>query len=190
MDSFVLEKVWYEPTVSGEGNCPYGVRFIDDEGNITGYYNGESLEQIPNSSYSGVDSDPQLVKIRLASGNYTVELEGIENGTYDLEIVNIALNYKHVYTMSGTIHEGEVRQFYLYIFPDGSIEVFDPKRDINNDLIVNMRDIGNCCSLFMSHSGHPDWNPEADIDGNEVINMRDISLVCSDFQKKWPPEIP
>jgi len=190
MSPFVLEKVWYEPTASGEGNCPYGVRFIDEQGNISGYYNGESLEEIPDSSYSGVDSDPQLVKIRLASGNYTVELEGIENGTYDLEIVNIALEYKYVYTMSGTIHEGEVRQFYLYIFPDGSIMVFDPKRDINNDLIVNMRDIGNCCSLFMSQPGHPDWNSEADIDGNEIINMRDISLVCSDFMKKWPPEIP
>ncbi len=190
MSSFVLEKVWYEPTVSGEGNCPYGIRFIDGQGNITGYYNGESRQEIPNSSYSGVDSDPQLVKIRLASGNYTVELEGIENGTYDLEIVNIALDYKYVYTMSGTIHEGEVRQFYLYIFSDGSIYVFDPKRDINNDLIVNMRDIGNCCSLFMSQPGHPDWNSEEDIDGNEIINMRDISLVCSDFMKKWPPEIP
>jgi peptide/nickel transport system substrate-binding protein len=134
MTPFVLEKVWYEPTLSGKGNCPYRMCFADSEGRRTGYFNGTVYESISDSIYSGVDSDPQVVKIREPSGVYTVELVGVENGSYEVEFVNIALDYKNVWIPQGFIHENETITYMVKVFEDGSMKVYEYDKFSEHDL--------------------------------------------------------
>ncbi len=134
LDSFFLERIWYDRTLSGEGNCPYRVCFTDSEGRRTGYYNGNSYEDIPDSTYSGVESDPQLVKIREPAGVYTVELFGTENASYKFEFTNIALEYKDVSIPEGFIHENETITYIVKVYGDGSIKVYDVDEYSPHDL--------------------------------------------------------
>jgi hypothetical protein len=187
MHPFVLEKIWYEPTLSGEGNCPYRVRFIDNEGRISGYYNGTSLEQIPNSTYSGSESDPQLVRIRLGSGNYTVELEGTENGTYSFELVNLASNYKHVSVVSGTIQTGQIKQYSVSVYPNSSMQVSGTvPLDVYSDGKIDMRDISRVARLFAISYPNMEYDPICDIVFDWKIDMRDIGTVARHFGEHYP----
>jgi hypothetical protein len=108
-----------------KGRCPYRVCFIDSEGRRTGYYDGTACEDIPDSTYSGVDSDPQVVKVREPAGVYTVELVGTENASYKFEFANIALDYKDVWIPEGFIHENETITYIVKVYGDGSIKVYD-----------------------------------------------------------------
>lgn len=129
LDSYSLERVWYEPTLSGEGSCPYWICYMHN-GKRTGYHPwyGE-LTQIPNSTYSGIDSDPQVVKLRSPKGLYYLDIICKDNGThkYEVEIVNIALTYKHVQIVKGTligrsiIHR--IKRYVINISEDGSMTV-------------------------------------------------------------------
>ena len=58
--------------------------------------------------------------------------------------------------------------------------------DVNHDGVVNMRDIGLCCSAFGSQSGDPNWNPHCDINGDGIVNMRDIGIACDNFGNHYP----
>jgi len=136
LDSFYLERIWYDRTLSGEGNCPYRVCFTDSEGRRTGYYDGTAYEDILNSTYSGMDSDPQVVKIREPAGIYTVELFGTENASYKFEFTNIALEYKDVWIPEGFIHENETITYIVKVYGDGSIKVYDPDEFSPHDLGV------------------------------------------------------
>jgi hypothetical protein len=59
--------------------------------------------------------------------------------------------------------------------------------DVNNDGIVNMRDIGEFCAAFGSTSADPDWNPAYDVTGSTPllpdgrVDMRDIGEICRHF---------
>jgi PKD repeat protein len=55
--------------------------------------------------------------------------------------------------------------------------------DINNDGIVNMRDVQNAVYMFNSFPGTVRWNPDADIDDNGRIDMRDINIVVINFNR-------
>lgn len=136
MTSSVLEKVWYDPTLSGEGKCPYRVCFTDSEGRRTGYHDGFVYEDIPDSAYSGLDSDPQVVKIREPSGVYTVELSGTENAPYKFEFTNIAMDYKNVRIPEGYIHENEKIAYIVKVFEDGSMKVYDYDKYSEHDVAV------------------------------------------------------
>jgi len=122
LTSYFLANIWYDRTLSGEGNCPYRVCFTDSEGRRTGFNDGMAYEDIPDSTYSGIDSDPQLVKIREPSGNYTVELVGTEDGPYKFEFANMALEYKDVWIPEGFIHENQTVPFTVRVNEDGSID--------------------------------------------------------------------
>lgn len=56
--------------------------------------------------------------------------------------------------------------------------------DINNDGIVNMRDVQNAVYMFNSFLGTARWNPDADIDDNGRIDMRDINIVVINFNRR------
>jgi len=122
LDPFILERIWYERTLSGEGNCPYRVCFTDSEGRRTGFHDGMAYEDIPDSTYSGIDSDPQVVKIREPSGNYTVELVGTEDGPYKFEFANLGLDYEEYWIPEGFIYENQTVPFTVRVNEDGSID--------------------------------------------------------------------
>ena len=53
--------------------------------------------------------------------------------------------------------------------------------DINQDYLINMRDIATDILLFQTTPGSPNWNPDADINKDGVVNMRDIAALVHFF---------
>jgi hypothetical protein len=53
--------------------------------------------------------------------------------------------------------------------------------DVNNDGVVNMRDISDAILAFNSFPGTPRWNPNADIDNSGRVDMRDIVIIVLNF---------
>jgi len=184
---YFLANFWYDPTLSGEGNCPFRIRFIDFENRTTGYRDGNSFEQIPNSTYSGADSDPQLVKIRLDTGNYTVELEGIENGTYSFELVNLALDYKHVSIVKGTIQTGQIKRYIVSVYANSSMQVVGTVPvDVYSDGKCDMKDISQVAYLFNVNYPNMKYNPICDVVFDWKIDMKDVGTVAKHFGEHYP----
>jgi peptide/nickel transport system substrate-binding protein len=188
LTTYFLENTWYDPTLSGEGNCPMLVSFIDSLGRRTGYdaETGEAVAQIPESSYSGLDSDPQLVKISSPSGNYTIELYGTGNGSYSLEIVNLALGYKHTDLPTSNIRVNQTKKYYVQVFSDGSMSVFDCSVDINSDLAINILDAITLSNVFLTTPSSPNWNPNADINSDDAVNILDAITLSNYFLEHYP----
>jgi hypothetical protein len=57
--------------------------------------------------------------------------------------------------------------------------------DVNNDGVVDVRDIAIFGKAFGSYPGHPRWNPAADLDGNGIVNILDGVKIAKNFGKKW-----
>jgi hypothetical protein len=165
---YYLQGIWYDPTLSGKGNCPYRVCFMDSEGRRTGYYDGIAFSDIPDSTYSGMDSDPQLVKIREPLGIYTVELVGTENASYKFEFANMALNYKNVRIPEGFIHENETISYIVKVFQDGSMKAYDYDKYSEHDLgILSMA----TSKTLLMQSGTADLNVSVFNWGNFTENF-------------------
>jgi len=180
---YSLEKVWYDPTLSGQGKSPVKVCFIDEQGRRTGFFNGSIVEQIPNSTY---DEEFNMVKIRSPSGNYTIEVIGTGNGTYSLEIVNVALDYKYTEIPLNTIHINQTRTYLVQVFFDGKMKIWDPLLDIYEDWKIDIRDIAAVAISYGSYPSHPKWNKAVDIYEDDKIDIRDIAMVARQYGKLWP----
>ena len=59
--------------------------------------------------------------------------------------------------------------------------------DINNDYVINMKDIAICVSVFQTTPASPKWNPAADVNKDGVVNMRDIGMLVSFFTESAIP---
>lgn len=55
--------------------------------------------------------------------------------------------------------------------------------DVNDDGVVNIRDMFIFGKAFASYPGHPRWNPKADIDKNGRINILDGVIIAKSFGK-------
>ncbi len=53
--------------------------------------------------------------------------------------------------------------------------------DVNDDGVVDMRDINEVCVAFGSYPGGPKWNFYADFNRDGRIDLRDIGLACAFF---------
>jgi len=183
VDTYSLEKVWYEPTLSGQGKSPVKICFVDSEGRRTGYFNGTILTEIPESEYL---EDRELVKIRSPSGNYTVELYGTGNGTYSLEVVNVALDYKNMYLPIGTIREGQTRRYLVTIYSDGSISTTNCAADLDGDSDVDIYDVVIMCNAYGSQPGYQNWNIAVDIAPPiDTVDIYDIVALVAEYGKEW-----
>jgi len=58
--------------------------------------------------------------------------------------------------------------------------------DLNNDGVVDIRDISIAGRAYGSYPGHPRWNPNADINNDNIIDIRDISTIGRNFGKTDP----
>lgn len=56
-----------------------------------------------------------------------------------------------------------------------------PDSDVNEDGIVDIRDLAIVASVYGTSEGQPRYNPEADLDQNDKIDIRDLSLVARNF---------
>lgn len=55
--------------------------------------------------------------------------------------------------------------------------------DINNDGLINIRDLAYVASRFGALEGTPEYDPKADLNGDGVINIRDVIVVAFLFGK-------
>ena len=55
--------------------------------------------------------------------------------------------------------------------------------DLNQDGIVNIRDLFIAAKAFQTKPGDEHWDPRADVDGNDLINMVDLYEVAKDYGK-------
>jgi len=181
--TYSFERVYYEETLSGQGKSPVVVCFLDEFGRRSGFHNGSIFNEIPRSAY---DEEANLVKTRSPSGNYTVEVCGTGNGTYSLEIVNIALGYKYSEIPLNTIHMNQTRTYLVQVFSDGLLKVWDPLLDIVEDWNIDMRDVGTAAQSYGSYPGHLLWNKAADVYEDDNVDMRDIGKVAREYGDVWP----
>lgn len=168
--------------ISSHGESPMKVCCLDQQNRRTGVFNGYILEQIPNSTY---DNEFNIVKIRSPSGNYTVEVFGTSDGTYSLEIVNLAPGYKYTENLSNTIHADRTRTYLVRVFANGKMKVWDPLLDIYLDWKIDIRDIAAVAVAYGTHPNDPRWNDAVDVyeDGN--VDIRDVAMVANQFGKVW-----
>lgn len=55
--------------------------------------------------------------------------------------------------------------------------------DVNNDGLIDMKDVNLAVQAFNSFSNTLRWNPRADLDDNGRIDMRDIAVAVLNFNK-------
>jgi hypothetical protein len=55
--------------------------------------------------------------------------------------------------------------------------------DLNNDGVVDIRDISIAGRAFGSYPGHSRWNPNADINNDGIIDIRDVSIIGRNYGK-------
>jgi len=55
--------------------------------------------------------------------------------------------------------------------------------DVNDDGMVNMRDVLMAVQAFNSFRGYPRWNIDADLDGSGRVDMKDILTIVLNFNK-------
>lgn len=59
--------------------------------------------------------------------------------------------------------------------------------DLNNDGIVDMKDIVRVAVAFGLRLGDPQWDPSADLDANGQINIKDVCLIARHFGEMSGP---
>ena len=100
-------------------HSPVNLQVKDALGHSVGVdENGVIRYEIPDSIYTGPDTDPEVIMIDNPSGEYAVYVYGVENGTYDLEMshfseeaVSIIGNFSDV-----SIQQGQTN-IYEYLCP-------------------------------------------------------------------------
>jgi len=53
--------------------------------------------------------------------------------------------------------------------------------DVNQDGVVDTKDISLAVAAFNSSPGSPRWNPNADVDNSSRVDMRDIVIIVLNF---------
>ena len=96
------------------------------------------------------------------------------NGTW--QIVQV-MNLIEVFTTSPSdtieILTGEVRLRGNY----ANVKI----EDINNDEVVDLKDVTQCGNAFGSYPGHPKWDPRADINQDLKVNLKDYFAITQAF---------
>jgi len=85
-----------------------------------------------------------------------------------------ATAYANAYTASGVVYCPQASTTF----------VITPLGDLNDDGIVDMKDLYIVIKAFGSYPSHPKWNPIADIDEDDKVDMKDIYLVITNFGKE------
>ncbi len=70
-------------------------------------------------------------------------------------------------------------------FVDGVVTVV-LAGDLNDDGIVDYRDINRVARMFGKTSGDPQWDPNSDVIEDGIIDYRDINVLCRNYGKTRP----
>ncbi|HUT90108.1 MAG TPA: N-acetylmuramoyl-L-alanine amidase [Thermoguttaceae bacterium] len=125
-------------------NSPANLLITDPSGRRSGVdpATGATLLEIPGTRFSGPGTHPQTLAIPFPDGgNYTVEVVGIDSGTYDLKMLVSALDAGLTTAeFSGTTHPGLVTTYAIqYSSEDSEAAVFTQVQDalVVNDVVIN-----------------------------------------------------
>ena len=80
--------------------------------------------------------------------------------------------------LSYVIDEDNVDSYPL-IYP----YAFVPKPDVNDDGIINIKDLFTVARAFGTKPGDDGWNPIADVEMDEVIGIKDLYEIAKDYGK-------
>jgi len=105
---------------------------------------------------------------------YTTSTEAMYNLTFKLASTDVRVGNYTIYVSAQYQNETTTNTATFQAVLMG---------DLNNDLKVDMIDIGIVCLAYGSKPGDPNWNPIADLNGDEKIDMIDIGFVCLDYGK-------
>ncbi|MDI6690246.1 MAG: dockerin type I domain-containing protein [Candidatus Bathyarchaeota archaeon] len=53
--------------------------------------------------------------------------------------------------------------------------------DVNEDMKVDMKDIGLAAKAYGSKPGDPNWDPRCDLNNDGKIDMKDIGIICKNY---------
>lgn len=58
-----------------------------------------------------------------------------------------------------------------------------PDPDLNDDGVVDIKDLSIAAQAYGSYPGHPKWNSDADLNEDGKVDIRDLALIAKDFGK-------
>lgn len=68
----------------------------------------------------------------------------------------------------------------------GTIEIIRLTGDVNDDGIVNVKDLTIVSLAYGSFQGEPDYNPDADLNQDGIVDMKDLWYVARNLGKTDP----
>jgi hypothetical protein len=97
------------------------------------------------------------------------------------------IGYKAGSYLMGAISSGVSEEIYITdnAFYDGSVAVY-LFGDVNNDGIVDVRDLAALGKAYGTTASSPGWNPKADLNGDNSIGIVDLSLLSRNYGKPAP----
>jgi len=110
-DSFeILVQPSQTSSLTVEAYSPINILLMDENGRRTGF-NSEiqsPIVELPESYYSGPETDPEIIFIKNATGKYTLEIIGTGYGDYHIRIRKVVNGIASEYWINGTISEEAV----------------------------------------------------------------------------------
>jgi hypothetical protein len=75
------------------------------------------------------------------------------------------------------------------LLSSSAVQVVPPPNlgDINNDFIVNIKDVIIVALAYWSKPGDPNWNPAADLNNDGVVDIMDLIIVTQNYGHLYPP---
>jgi hypothetical protein len=104
------------------------------------------------------------------------ELPVGQSATYSFAWDTTYLPINYNYTLTAIVSYSEGRN--TMNVPNVQVRI---PGDVNEDSVVNMRDIALVARAFGSNKTSSNWNLYADINGDGVVNMRDVALAARHF---------
>jgi hypothetical protein len=160
-------------TVTAPSDNVFGSKLIFNGGIVHDYdspnrttvtVGAAAFPSIPSFSGSGI----------LATVTFVMKATGTTALAYDLNTLSPGW-HEFTFLLDSRINE------MAYQTSTCTIKAVQSMCDVNNDGIVNMKDIVTAVMSFNSFPGTPRWNPYADVDDNGRVDLKDICLIVSNF---------
>ncbi len=132
-EQYISPFIMSEDTVDIYCNIDANIRINDEQGNLTGYVNGEVYDNIPNSlPYIYVNgSETPPYGYSLLTNNYSVQIDAVESDT--LETFFFTGNKTFTYERTGVTNTETDRLFF-----DGGVSAANPNQDDKTISLVNI----------------------------------------------------
>ncbi len=103
--------------------CPVDILVTDSLGRRVGtvYQNGQfmtTVNEIPDSFYSGKDFTPEFIYIPNSSGQHTVQVVGVETGQYVLDVLYQNQSGPALGEFSGSVVKGTIHNQQIIVIPE------------------------------------------------------------------------